>query len=817
MKLYCCSVIRCSAIGMCWLMLLWGGAQACRAQCEDVLASARTSLARADYQKAINLLQYAQEICPESQGEEVNRLVRLAFERIQGERDEAIRQQRIARGQALAAQSAFAFSQRDYNRSFWLAAQSWKQTASTEARQAMIRSVYGTSLRYQDQQIFFPFYRDLLTQQPLVNAGFITNDSIWAVGKRSLKLVDGEGSMLYERSFPFEVVQAELDPVSKALYLVKRWDNTAVYRASWEGPTQRLDSLGAPITALTLKHEAGMLALGAKNGEMALYDLQAQRLRPLAGHQDSLMQAPAINGLAFGSRGRYLYAASDDKTGSMWSVRSGSLRTRVYPLGLASSTVPNSSLGCLQLLPSPKRDYWLLTQRSSSDPAIGVFDKTGKFIRSIRGHTEQVNDVCISEDGRYILSASSDQQIKLFEYDGWSDDLDGRVREVMTLVGHEGYVKGVRFSRDGRYVLSFGGDGSLKRWDVHGFRPQGHAVTKGVLAPLAATATPDGQWMGLAFRDGSLRTLHRTDSGWQAWDPPVPTSTGPLMASRAMPFMLASEAGDVFLAKAKDSVLVCLFPLRRQLKVLRQGQGEIYCGAISRQRTLAVYEEGTGILLWDGNGVLRDSIPLSTALLGMAFSPDGHTLYVAGSTRLYSMSLVGAKRELRPLWEYPENTLFSILACAPDGSHLALGTFSRKSTAGSSLSLIEHAGGSIHLLRTDGSLLRTIRAHKAQLSTLELSSGADLILSSSRDGSIKLFNRQGEEIGTFVDQLERNTFVLSARLLTGLTYMLTIFAPSVENMNLPNVYYWPIAPEELIRLAREKQVGNPLEGEAAQK
>src|SRR5581483_2742941 len=90
--------------------------------------------------------------------------------------------------------------------------------------------------------------------------------------------------------------------------------------------------------------------------------------------------------------------------------------------------------------------------------------------RRLDGHTEQVNQIALSRDGKSLLSGSADATLRLW------DVASGK--EVRRFEGHTGGVWGVAFSSDGRKALSGGGavlrnnawvfdaDASVRLWDV---------------------------------------------------------------------------------------------------------------------------------------------------------------------------------------------------------------------------------------------------------------------------------------------------------------------------------------------------------------
>ncbi len=77
-------------------------------------------------------------------------------------------------------------------------------------------------------------------------------------------------------------------------------------------------------------------------------------------------------------------------------------------------------------------------------------------MRTFDGHGGAVTSVCLSSDGRYALSGSTDATVKLWEVAG------GQC--LRTFAGHADAVTSVTFSADGRCALSGSADRTLKLW-----------------------------------------------------------------------------------------------------------------------------------------------------------------------------------------------------------------------------------------------------------------------------------------------------------------------------------------------------------------
>jgi WD40 repeat protein/serine/threonine protein kinase len=87
--------------------------------------------------------------------------------------------------------------------------------------------------------------------------------------------------------------------------------------------------------------------------------------------------------------------------------------------------------------------------------------------RSLYGENQECPALAIFPDPRWILSGGDDHCLRLWEWDSERDfTYETQGRCIRTLEGHTDRVESVAISRDGRWVLSGGCDQTLRLWDL---------------------------------------------------------------------------------------------------------------------------------------------------------------------------------------------------------------------------------------------------------------------------------------------------------------------------------------------------------------
>jgi WD40 repeat protein len=224
--------------------------------------------------------------------------------------------------------------------------------------------------------------------------------------------------------------------------------------------------------------------------------------------------------------------------------------------------------------------------------ALLVGAATGQARAILEGHTSQVNACALSADDSFIVSASDDQTLKVW------DAASGEERA--TLRGHTGPVADCAVSPDASYIVSAGGvlvfggalegfDTTLRVWDTASF-DQREELDLG-FPPLACAVGPDGSFIVSGSHEGALEirdalTLAKQGT-LRGHDGPI---TGCAVSSDGALVVSASWDGTIAICDVALGSIVARLPI----------PSDPLCVAVHPQsRTVACGDEGGNVYVAD--------------------------------------------------------------------------------------------------------------------------------------------------------------------------------------------------------------------------
>jgi WD40 repeat protein len=256
-------------------------------------------------------------------------------------------------------------------------------------------------------------------------------------------------------------------------------------------------------------------------------------------------------------------------------------------------------------------------------------------VRRFVGHTDVVWGVAFSPDGRYALSTSSDNSIRLWDLQ--------RGMEVRSYLGHIDHAHAVAFSPDGSEFLSCSQDRTIRHWNLATGKELNRAELGEAGWMLAdVVLSPDGK---LALAASSDKTLYLWDvKDWKA----IRRFEGHTECVQRVVF---SANGRRALSASWDKTLrLWDVETGKELQCFNGHQGYVIGVALSPDGRLAL-SSGHGdkpMRLWDVSTgkELRQFEGHQDNVNGVAFSPDGRLALSGSSDRSIRLWEVATGKEL---------------------------------------------------------------------------------------------------------------------------------------------------------------------------
>jgi WD40 repeat protein/serine/threonine protein kinase len=219
------------------------------------------------------------------------------------------------------------------------------------------------------------------------------------------------------------------------------------------------------LTSVALSADARLVVSASVDGTVHLWDVSAGRLlRILRGHTGPVhsVALSADGRLALSGGGHFLIRNDGERlftSGQLkvWETATGHCLPLFEDRSEAVTALSLSADGLFALTGCGQSVIQRDNGRFVQLGLVHLWElDTARRLCTFEGHQGAVTSVCLSFDGRYALSGSTDATVKLWEI------ASGQC--LRTFAGHADAVTSVAFSADGRYALSGSADRTLRLW-----------------------------------------------------------------------------------------------------------------------------------------------------------------------------------------------------------------------------------------------------------------------------------------------------------------------------------------------------------------
>jgi WD40 repeat protein len=214
------------------------------------------------------------------------------------------------------------------------------------------------------------------------------------------------------------------------------------------------------VYSIALSPDGKKVVSGSGDGAVRLWDIDTCKvIKKWTGH------TRAVQSVCWSRDGRRVLSGSSDGTARQWDVE-----TIPDPIENIFASIKTRHDTVFAVVYSPDTTFIAtagLDGPYTGDPvesSVKIWDaKTGKLVATLKGHTNEVHCLAWTNDGKTLISGSSDHSIRTWNTTKWE--------QTAVLLEHTSYVDAIAISPNDRILASVSGDKTARLWDLDNGQP----------------------------------------------------------------------------------------------------------------------------------------------------------------------------------------------------------------------------------------------------------------------------------------------------------------------------------------------------------
>jgi WD40 repeat protein len=535
----------------------------------------------------------------------------------------------------------------------------------------------------------------------------------------TVRIWNSDGTLRYKSLENHRITSVAFSPNGKTLAFTGA-DGSVKLWSPEETELKKLVVQGEWITNVTWSHN-GFLAASSRDGTVKLWNPDRTSRRSIQVPQGGVNGVNGVNAISFSPNGQILATGEDNFSVQVWNVANG--KPAASPLKGHTDAVKSIAF-------NPADDKVLAS--AGLDGKIILWDLSTRKSQVLEKHTDWVNSIQFSSDGKLLVSTSHDGTLKLWRVS------DGELLETIHNTSRAAFLSAV-FNPVEQTVISGSATGRISVWS---------SVTTNLLTDCGATPalavsfSPDDQTLAFVDNKGTVQLRDRDCKSLKLPLKPSQKQQEFYSSNSLTSSTLSFSTDGQILAAGYDNNTIDLWnPTNGTLlKSLTEHQGKINGLSFSpTTHLLASASDDKTIRIWDFGDfstkqILREH---QDSVSSIVFSPNEKLLGSGsydGTVMLWQLS----NQEFqfwKSLQAHPEGV--TALAFSPDNQTLV--------SAG--------ANGVIKVWKIgDDTPQRILIGHQQSVISLVFSDDGGTLISGSSDNIIKFWNyKDGTLIKTLLD------------------------------------------------------------------